>query len=95
MSNEEKPKHNDLTPRLYMRYVDDTRVVQSAMPASAEVATDFLAAVDGRHPSIKFTMELPVKNKIPFIVIEIVKNGTELETKVYRNQQTLKCLNIQ
>ena len=29
-------------------------------------------------------MELPVDNKIPFIGIEIVKNGTKLETQVYR-----------
>ena len=29
-------------------------------------------------------MVLPVDNKIPFIGIEIVKNGTKLETQVYR-----------
>ena len=33
-------------------------------------------------------MELPVKNKIPFIDIEIVKNGTKLETQVYRKPIT-------
>jgi len=29
-------------------------------------------------------MELPVDNRIPFIGIEIIKNGTKLETQVYR-----------
>ena len=29
-------------------------------------------------------MELPADNMIPFIGIEIIKNGTELETRVYR-----------
>ena len=33
---------------------------------------------------MKFTMELPADNMIPFIGIEIIKNGTELETHVYR-----------
>ena len=28
--------------------------------------------------------ELPTDNRIPFIGIEIIKNGTELETRVYR-----------
>ena len=34
--------------------------------------------------SLKFTMELPSENTIPFIGIQIIKNGTELETLVYR-----------
>ena len=40
--------------------------------------------MNGLHPSLKFTMELLADNMIPFIGIEIIKNGTELETRVYR-----------
>lgn len=29
-------------------------------------------------------MELPIDNMIPFIGMEIIKNGIELETRVYR-----------
>ena len=29
-------------------------------------------------------MELPVDDRIPFIGIDIIKNGTKLETRVYR-----------
>ena len=29
-------------------------------------------------------MELPVNGRIPFIDIEIIKNGTELETQVHK-----------
>ena len=67
-------------PQFYKRYVDDTL---ARMP-SADVATEFLSTLNGLHPSLTFTMELPVDNKIPFIGIEIVKNGTKIETQVYR-----------
>ena len=47
-------------------------------------ATMFLTTLNGLHPSLSFTMELPVDDRIPFISIEIIKNGTKLETQVYR-----------
>ena len=77
---EEKLTRDGLMPQLYKRYVDDTL---ARMP-SADVATEFLSTLNDLHPSLTFTMELPVDNKIPFIGIEIVKNGTKLETQVYR-----------
>ena len=40
--------------------------------------------LNGLHPSLSFTMELPVDDRIPFIGIEIIKKGTKLETQVYR-----------
>ena len=51
---------------------------------NTDAAADFLTTLNGLHPSLKFTMELPVDNRIPFIRIEIINNGTELETRVYR-----------
>ena len=69
---EEKLTREGLMPQLYKRYVDDTL---ARMP-SVDVAAEFLSTL--------ITMELPVDNKIPFIGIEIVKNGTKLETQVYR-----------
>ena len=51
---------------------------------NTDAAADFLATLNGLHPSLKFTMELPSENTIPFIGIQIIKNGTELETRVYR-----------
>ena len=67
-------------PDLYKRYVDDTLV---KMP-STEAASAFLTTLNGLHPSMKFTMELPVSDKIPFIGIEILKSGTKFQTQVYR-----------
>ena len=49
-----------------------------------DAATMFLTTLNGLHPSLSFTMELPVDDRIPFIGIDIIKNGTKLETRVYR-----------
>ena len=44
----------------------------------------FLTMLTGLHLSLKVTIELAADNKIPFTGIEIIKNGIELETCVYR-----------
>ena len=44
----------------------------------------FLTTLNGLHPSLRFTIELAADSKIPFAGIEIIKNGIELETRVYR-----------
>ena len=77
---EEKLTRDGLIPHLYRRYVDDTL---ARMP-NTDAATMFLATLNGLHPSLSFTMELSVDDRIPFIGIEIIKNGTKLETQVYR-----------
>ena len=77
---EDKLAHNSMVPSLYKRYVDDTL---ARMP-NTNAAADFLTTLNGLHLSLKFTMELPADNRIPFIGIEIIKNGTELETRFYR-----------
>ena len=77
---EDKLARDGMVPSLYKRYVDDTL---ARMP-NTDAAADFLATLNGLHPSLKFIMELPSENTIPFIGIQIIKNGTELETRVYR-----------
>ena len=77
---EEKLTRDGLMPHFYRRYVDDTL---ARMP-NTDAATLFLTTLNGLHPSLSFTMELPVDNRIPFIGIDIIKNGTKLETQVYR-----------
>ena len=44
----------------------------------------FLTMLNGLHLSLKVTIELAADNKIPFTGIEIIKNGIDLETRVYR-----------
>ena len=77
---EEKLTRDGLMPYLYRRYVDDTL---ARMP-NTDAATMFLTTLNGLHPSLTFTMELPVNDRIPFIGIEIIKNGTKFETQVNR-----------
>ena len=84
---EEKLTHDDLMPHLYRRYVDDTL---ARMP-NIDTTAMFLTTLNGLHPSLSFKMELPVDDRIPFIGIDIIKNGTKLETQVYR-KPTNACL---
>ena len=51
---------------------------------SGRNAAVLLITLNGRHPSLAFTMELPLDNKNSFIGIEMVKNRTKIETQVYR-----------
>ena len=77
---EEKLTRDGLMPHLYRRYVDDTL---ARMP-NTDAAIMFLTTLNGLQNSLSFTMELPVDDRIPFIGIDIIKNGTKLETQVYR-----------
>ena len=61
---------------LYKRYVDDTL---ARMPNTDAAAADFLATLNGLHPSLKFTMELPADNTIPSTGIQIIRMGQNLE----------------
>jgi len=85
---EDKLTRDGIMPALYRRYVDDTL---ARMP-STEAATDFLTTLNSPHPSLSFTIEFPDNNKIPFIGIEIIKNGTRIETQVYRKPTNTSLL---
>ena len=57
---EDKLTRDGVMPTFYKRYVDDTL---ARMP-STDAAVDFLTTLNSLHPSLSFTMELPVDNKI-------------------------------
>ena len=84
---EDELTRDGVMPTLYRRYVDDTL----AKMLSTEAAVDFLTTLNSLHPNLSFTMELPVDNKIPFIGMEIIKNGTQIETQVYRKPTLAYC----
>ena len=88
---EDKLTRNGLMPTLYKdykRYVDDTL---AKMP-STDAVVDFLTTLNGLHASLSFTMELTVVNKIPFIGMEIITNGTKIEKQVYRKPTNTRLL---
>jgi len=41
----------------------------------------FLDAINSKHPAFKFTTELVTQNKLPFRGMNIINNGTKLETR--------------
>ena len=67
-------------PEFYKCFVDDSC---SLMP-STDAATDFLVTLNELHPSIRFTMEIAVDGKLPFLEMLLRKSGTVLTTEVYR-----------
>ena len=67
-------------PAFYKRYVDDTL---STMP-NKETASEFLTTLSNSHLSINFTIELEENGRLPFLGIDIIRNGCHLDTKVYR-----------
>ena len=81
---EDKLTRDGVMPTLYKRYVNDTLV---RMP-STDAATDFLTTLNSLHPSLSFTMELPIDNKISFIGIEIIKNRTKIDTQYKKPTNT-------
>ena len=77
---EEQLEIQNKMPAFYKRYVDDTL---SKMP-DATAASEYLSTLNEIHPSVSFTMELEDNNRLPFLGMEIIKNGSQLDTKVYK-----------
>ena len=68
-------------PIFYKRYVDDTL---STMPV-AETASEFLTTLNESHPSVDFTMELEENGRLPFLGMNVIRNGCCLDnTTIYR-----------
>jgi len=64
----------------YRRYVDDTLDTMKDVPA----AEAFSSTLNNCQPSISFTMELASDNKLPFVGMEVLKEGCKLEISVSR-----------
>ena len=70
---EEKLAPDGMVPSLCKGYVDDN----IARMLNTDAAPDFLTTLNVHFPSLKFIMELPANNMIPFIGIsEKIRNGT-------------------
>ena len=69
-------------PSFYRRYVDD---IFCLMKNESE-ANSFLVYLNGKHPNIKFTMEVEKDKKLPFLDVLISSNSGNFETSVYRKR---------
>ena len=56
---------------------------------NTDAATKFLTTLNGLHPSLSFTMVLPVVDRIPFIGIEIMRMEQNLKLKSIESQPIL------
>ena len=70
----------EIPPSFYRRYVDDIFCLMK----SEDDANNFLVYLNGKHPNIKFTMEIEEDKKLPFLDVLITSNNGSFETSVYR-----------
>ncbi len=67
-------------PVLYKRYVDDVFLVFR----NQSLIEPFLTFMNGLHPNIKFTTELEVDNKLPFLDILVTRMNGGYKTELFR-----------
>ena len=67
-------------PEVYKRCIDDTLSVMN----DVETTSEFLTTLNNSHQSIDFTTELEENGRLPFLGMEVMKNGCSLNTKVYK-----------
>ena len=70
-----------LSPRLWLRYVDDTFVV---WPHGQEELEHFHKHLNMQHQNIKFTVEVEEDNKLSFLNVQVTRNSSKLNTSVHR-----------
>ena len=70
-----------LTPKLWLRYIDDTFVV---WPHGLSSLEEFHSHLNKQHPSIQFTREEESKCKIPFLDTMVERKERTVTTTVYR-----------
>ena len=84
---EDKFTRDGMMPTLYKRDVDDTLVRMR----STDAATDFLTTLNSLHPSLSFTMELPIITRFPLLALRSVRAEQRSTHKYIESQQTLAC----
>jgi hypothetical protein len=71
-------------PSLWLRYVDDTFVI---WPYGPDRLQEFSCHINGKGPTIQFTMETEANNKIPFLHVHAIRKQSSIITTVYRKQK--------
>jgi hypothetical protein len=67
-------------PSLWLWYVDDTFVIWPHGPDKLQ----FFDHINSIRPSIQFTMQTEVDNKIPFLDVLVIRKQSAITTTVYR-----------
>ena len=72
----------DIKPILYRRYVDDSFLIFN----NVSQIEPFVAFLNSRHPSMKFTYEIEENSKLSFLDTIIHNNGDHFSSAVYRKE---------
>ena len=76
-------------PHIYCRYVDDIFVDVESVDHLNKIIKKLEA-----NSVLKFTFELSVQNRLPFLDVMVSQDGTKFATSVYRKPTDAgKCLN--
>ena len=76
-------------PLIYVRYIDDIFVLVSGEDKLVQLRNTFQ-----EHSVLKFTYELGVDGRLPFLDVQVNKSGTKFKTSVYHKPTDQgKCLN--
>ena len=70
----------EFKPAMYRRYIDDTFLLFKD-PSHAPL---FLAYVNSKHPSIRFTIQTEINNSLPFLDVNVERLCNRFETSVFR-----------
>jgi len=74
------PRYTGIVPTFWWRYVDD---ILSLVPSNFDL-NHFLSFINNLYPTLKFTHEWEVDQKIPFLDVLIHNFKTKLSFSVYR-----------
>ena len=72
----------EFRPVYYRRYVDDTFILFK----SQSHITKFLNYLNQQHSQIKFTHEIEIDNRLPFLDVLVCKNNNGFATSLFRKQ---------
>lgn len=75
---EKKLETENQVPAMYKSHVHTLSAVRDV-----ETASDFLTTLNNTHPSVDFTMEPEVNGRLPFLGMDVMRNGCRLDTIVY------------
>ena len=71
---------DDFAPLFYRRYVDDCFLIFK----QRSHANSFLRFLNSKHSNIKFTMEEESDEKLPFLDVQVRREGGRFHTSVFR-----------
>jgi hypothetical protein len=71
-------KEENITPRIWIRYVDDVLAV-----VKKDKVDQILNSINSRHPSIKFSCELEKEKSLPFLDLMLKRKNNKIEFEIF------------